>query len=323
MKLRTTAVMFCVVVISMAGCEKKTDAIAEQAQASKPQNTAPQTPKFQASVENVALHLPECEGQNCPQIAIQRLNSNAPELNEAVDNYIQNYVQSLVQGFDLDAASTDQQSSASSDLNSPIMHMNEKERNKTGVSTEHQTSLQRDINKFFKLAEEVRAMGSASQLILNVKPELLDNDLPIVAIVIRANNYVGGAHGSSSEQYFNYDIKNKAILNLDEVIIAGKRKAFNDLAYNAFQQWIKQTQPAMNIHDYQKLWPFAMSDNFYFAKDGLILQYGEYEIGPYAVGLPRLVIPYSQLQGILKENYLPESVKRHQTAASSSQPAKS
>jgi hypothetical protein len=38
----------------------------------------------------------------------------------------------------------------------------------------------------------------------------------------------------------------------------------------------------------------------------LILQYGEYEIGPYVVGLPRLVIPYDQLQEVLKKEYLPQ-----------------
>jgi hypothetical protein len=33
-------------------------------------------------------------------------------------------------------------------------------------------------------------------------------------------------------------------------------------------------------------------------EQGLILQYGEYEIGPYVVGLPRLVIPFDELQGV-------------------------
>jgi hypothetical protein len=41
-------------------------------------------------------------------------------------------------------------------------------------------------------------------------------------------------------------------------------------------------------------------------EQGLILQYGEYEIGPYVVGLPRLVIPFSELQGVLKPEYLPK-----------------
>ena len=37
------------------------------------------------------------------------------------------------------------------------------------------------------------------------------------------------------------------------------------------------------------------------------MQYGEYEIGPYSAGLPRLVIPYDQLDGILKAEYLPHT----------------
>lgn len=45
--------------------------------------------------------------------------------------------------------------------------------------------------------------------------------------------------------------------------------------------------------------------NFLLGDHGLILQYGEYEIGPYAVGLPRLVVPYDQLNTILKPEYLP------------------
>lgn len=38
-----------------------------------------------------------------------------------------------------------------------------------------------------------------------------------------------------------------------------------------------------------------------------MLQYAEYEIGPYVVGLPRLTIPYDQLKGILKTQYFPVS----------------
>ena len=49
----------------------------------------------------------------------------------------------------------------------------------------------------------------------------------------------------------------------------------------------------------------------------MILQYGEYEIGPYVVGLPRLTIPYDQLQGILKKEYLPQAEVKDQAVAAS------
>ena len=57
--------------------------------------------------------------------------------------------------------------------------------------------------------------------------------------------------------------------------------------------------------EYEQAWKFTLSDNFYLSSQGLILQYGEYEIGPYVVGLPRLTIPYDQLQTVLKKQYLP------------------
>jgi hypothetical protein len=49
--------------------------------------------------------------------------------------------------------------------------------------------------------------------------------------------------------------------------------------------------------------------------EGLILQYGEYEIGPYVVGLPRLTIGYDQLQKILKPEYLPKAKQSVQAAS--------
>jgi len=57
------------------------------------------------------------------------------------------------------------------------------------------------------------------------------------------------------------------------------------------------------------------------SKQGLILQYGEYEIGPYVVGLPRLTIPYEQLQTILKKQYLPEFASEA-VASAASEPSK-
>ncbi|WP_278395681.1 RsiV family protein, partial [Acinetobacter venetianus] len=58
--------------------------------------------------------------------------------------------------------------------------------------------------------------------------------------------------------------------------------------------------------EYEEAWPFQVTDNFLLGEQGLILQYGEYEIGPYVVGLPRLVIPFDQLKGVLKPEYLPQ-----------------
>lgn len=83
------------------------------------------------------------------------------------------------------------------------------------------------------------------------------------------------------------------------------------MAHEAFKTWVTDSKLADNVADYEQAWPFKLSDNFLLGEQGLILQYGEYEIGPYVVGLPRLVIPYDQLQEVLKKSIC-RSLKRNQ-----------
>ncbi len=47
------------------------------------------------------------------------------------------------------------------------------------------------------------------------------------------------------------------------------------------------------------------SENFYLSQQGLILQYAEYEIGLYVVGLPRLTVPSDQFTNSTEKQYLP------------------
>ena len=88
-------------------------------------------------------------------------------------------------------------------------------------------------------------------------------------------------------------------------------------AYEAFKDWVVESKLAKDVAEYEQAWKFKLSDNFYLAQQGLVLQYAEYEIGPYVAGLPRLMIPYEQLQGVLKQEYLPHT----ENAASEIKPA--
>ncbi|MCH4246926.1 MAG: RsiV family protein [Acinetobacter populi] len=308
------------IVFTLAGCEKKPEAKIEQNTALETEQNEI-TPILQAKVENVPVTLPECNGQLCPKISLQHLKSNYPKIDQAVDQYLLNYVKDLVQGFDIDSNGNADKNTNSNANNtakaketaSPIVEMSEQKNAHSNLQSDVElanpqqdySELQGYVNKFIKLADEVKSLGSSAQLSLYVKPQVLNPKGPITTVVMNASNYIGGAHGSSAQQYLNFELDSNSLLSLDQIIQNGQRKAFNDLAYAAFEQWIKETQPEMDLKTYQQLWKFTLSENFYLSSNGLILQYGEYDIGPYAVGLPRLVIPYDKLQGILKPQYLP------------------
>ena len=102
-----------------------------------------------------------------------------------------------------------------------------------------------------------------------------------------------------------FDLEQQKILKLQDVILPQKMPQLEKLAYSAFKTWVKDSQLADHIEDYEAVWKFKMTPNFYLGQHGLILQYDEYEIGPYVVGLARLDLPYDQLNGILKPVYMP------------------
>lgn len=324
---KTPIVMYqraaCTVAITamllLRGCEKKVQQKVEDLPASSAASQAiAQQLAVQAQIEPMVYQLPECKGKNCPEIDIQHLKSNYPWIDQAVDRNIIQYVQNLVRGFDVDsstkASSADGSQTASSD-STPVVSLSERQNGKNTANKtadellQNQKRLQEAVNKFLYLSEEVKSLGGSGQLNLYVKPQVLNPSGPVVTVVINASNYMGGAHGSSQQKYLNFDLDKQSMLSLDQILIAGKRKSLNDLAYHAFEQWVKETQSDTDFKTYQQLWKFSVSDNFYLSPQGLILQYDEYEIGPYAVGLPRLVIPYPQLQGIVKDDYLPQQYR--------------
>ena len=49
----------------------------------------------------------------------------------------------------------------------------------------------------------------------------------------------------------------------------------------------------------------VLSDNFYYAPQGLVLVYPLYSLSDYRDGMPELVLPYQSLVNLIKAEYLP------------------
>ena len=104
---------------------------------------------------------------------------------------------------------------------------------------------------------------------------------------------------------------------LDDILLPKQKAVLEQKAHEEFKRWVIDSKLANSVEEYEQAWKFTLSDNFYLSTQGLILQYGEYEIGPYVVGLPRLTIPYEQLQSVLKKEYLPPVEVKNDAASAS------
>ncbi|MDH0565284.1 RsiV family protein [Acinetobacter courvalinii] len=280
------SVLACAVLL--AACQPKSEPKQSQDKPQDPPAVQQQAePVLQGETVKIPVKLPECKGNTCPDFTVERLQSNFPFIDQLLDQQILEQLGKMLEVVDADApaASTAKSTEAKSDLDS-------------------QAQLYAD--SFVKIDEELKALSSSHQISLMIKPKILQPKGKLATVVLNSSSYLGGAHGATSQRYYNFDLANQKQVQLQDLLLPKQKATLDKLAHDAFKTWIVDSKLATDPKEYEQAWPFQVTDNFLLGEQGLILQYGEYDIGPYVVGLPRLVIPFSELQGVLKPEYLPK-----------------
>lgn len=127
------------------------------------------------------------------------------------------------------------------------------------------------------------------------------------------STYTGGAHGMHSSS-FHILPKKGALrrLTLDDILLPGQRQKLDNLQKQAFERTLKTDgygSGAMNDAEIRKLYdtfPFSANDNWRFDSKGLVFHYDPYEITPYSLGEPEILVPTTELQGVIKPDILAE-----------------
>lgn len=278
------SILACAVLL--AACQPKSEPKEPE---DKPQDTVvnqTSEPVLRGETVKLAVTLPECNGNTCPDFTVERLQSNFPFIDQLLDQEILDQLSKMLEIVDADQASSTAQGSEQTN------HLD--------------VQAQQYANALIKIDEELKALSSSHQISLMIKPKILQSKGTLATVVLNSSSYLGGAHGSTAQRYYNFDLKNQKQVQLNDLLLPKQKAKLDKLAHEAFKTWVIDSKLANTADEYEQAWPFQVTDNYFLGEQGLILQYGEYEIGPYVVGLPRLVIPFDQLQGVLKPEYLPK-----------------
>ena len=313
------AISILITTLGITACQpKKTEPEAvEPEQTQKEQ----QSLKLVGDTEKLNLSLPKCEGKNCPEISIERLNSNQAFIDQFIDQKI---IQELAQILEI---APQQAVSEAAAIENAATAADAPTSNPTAAAIAQVETLAQKLEKqtlpyvqsFLALDQELKALSSNHKISLMIKPKILNADQPLATVVLNSSSYLGGAHGSSAQQYYNFDLEKKKLVLLNDILLDKQRPQLERKAYEAFKQWVIASELSTNVQEYEQAWKFKLSENYYLGQQGLILQYAEYEIGPYVAGLPRLTIPYAELQGILKAAYLPVTEAASEATAKSTE----
>lgn len=253
-----------------------------------------------ARIENVRVNLPACSGNNCPDFQIQRLKSNNAMVNQQVDAAMIEILQDQLDLTTINPAASE-------------IFASEPQ------ATDFDSQVQQYAQAFLAVDQQLKKMNANPQISFHLQAKVLRKQAHWVTIQLNSDSFLGGAHGAATQQYLTFDLKKQQQLHLSDIVLPDRKAALLKRVHQQFADWVVEQKLANNVEEYEEAWPFKLSTNFYLSGQGLILQYAEYEIGPYVVGMPSFTIPYAQLKGILKPEYLPKTQATTSQSASTVQ----
>ncbi|HMU87585.1 MAG TPA: DUF3298 domain-containing protein, partial [Agitococcus sp.] len=135
-----------------------------------------------------------------------------------------------------------------------------------------------------------------------LQSKILRQKQQLLVVELNSDTYLGGAHGSPVTKYLNINRQNQQLLTLKDVLVTGQEQAFWALVQKLHQQWLQENE--LTDPDLMTAWPFVTTDNIALGEKGIIVKYQAYAIAAYAFGQPEFVVPYEQLKGIVKPEFL-------------------
>ena len=216
---------------------------------------------------------------NCPETKIEYVSTNQPWITQMVNAQINTIA------YD----------------NANISQEQEKKSTENKISA---TALKAMLDKFTKTQLAELPEDSSLNYSLQVAPNYLGHMGNIELFELTSYVYLGGAHGMPYTEYLLLDAPAKKRLTLDDLLINTEtaKPKFEALAHDAFKSWIKEMDS--DVKEHEEMWPFFLTDNVSLNDKGVVLKYQAYDIAAYVYGQPELIIPYSELNGVIKPEYL-------------------
>ena len=139
----------------------------------------------------------------------------------------------------------------------------------------------------------------------NLEGFSLLNDEKIYSYGINRYVFMGGAHGLTTLNYFNFDLKSGKQIMENDLFEAGFEETLTSLLKTRI---VEQSNEDPNVEtiislDDTDYWVDAIkpNNNFYITDESLNYVFNPYEIAPYYMGITEVIIPFDRIKEMLKK----------------------
>jgi hypothetical protein len=148
----------------------------------------------------------------------------------------------------------------------------------------------------------VSELGDSSAVFswqIEMDAEVLYMADPFLTISVAYASYTGGAHPDNYVKYLNYSLPELKSLQLTDII--NDREKVTAFAEEIFRDTYEIPQgESLEDHGY---WfegnAFYLPENFAITPSGILFTFNPYEIGPYAIGIHEIKLPYELIRQYL------------------------
>ncbi|MHB8402550.1 MAG: RsiV family protein [Bacteroidia bacterium] len=130
---------------------------------------------------------------------------------------------------------------------------------------------------------------------------IVSNETNALCISISYWANTGGAHPNGCLFYLNFNPQTGDTIVLKNILLP---EAKDNLIAIAKAKFVKANGDLKENGWFYDDAAFKLTDNVAITKGGLLFQYQAYEAGAYALGMPQFFIPFTELKGIAKPEYL-------------------
>lgn len=117
----------------------------------------------------------------------------------------------------------------------------------------------------------------------------------VTSYVVKDEAYQGGAHGMASDQGVNFITKTGKMITESEYLVPDYKEKLSELLTAHLQDAMPDTS-AYNALFIKNIEP---NGNFRVSESGLTYVYGQYEIGPYYLGIIYVTVPWEEAEQLL------------------------
>lgn len=120
----------------------------------------------------------------------------------------------------------------------------------------------------------------------------------IVSYTVYNYIYSGGAHGTTTEVSVNMNKNTGKLVNEADFFIPGYREALSGI----LSSHLRDALPDQESYDALFVKDIEPNGNFKLSEEGITYIYGQYEIGPYYLGIIKVTIPWDELGDLVREH---------------------